>query len=901
MASQDVLVTYKADVDDLTNKLRLVIERMDKLEAESKSAAKGIDSATKSTDKLGTELGQVGKSTKTATDNIKGFSKTAKTELGGLSSQVKSIGLSIAAGFGAAFSADAIIQFGKASVNAFLEAQQNAEKLRFTITQVGGESEAAFQRLIDQSAKLQKITIFSDDSIQQAQDALATFGLTSKEIEDLLPKLADFASATKTDIVQAAQAVGAGLQGTGREFKKFGIEVSATATATENLSAITEGFARFQGAAAKETETLTGQLKQQANAADDLQEALGSKLAPIFVKLKTVLFEAALGLINFNKAAEDLNDQKTEALEKNILSSAEKIKAAGKDVVAEFSSRLDELKQVNQKAADDIELLNKKIAERVQAISQSSRDISPDDDGVVRSLQNQIKATENIIAVTNEKIKTFTKVIEQEQQSLANSSRTLTAEQLRAKSILELNELLAENNKLNDLISQGNVDAINKEIEARKKLLAKADERIAGSAAEIKAIQALSSEYAALFELLSDEDKAQLIELSVTAELDKDGELERKIETLKELFKVNKLTLPVETDPDGNVNALEDRFIQLKTELEQSGVVLPVTINESSLDTFRTKVAEFAAKLAQDVTVPLELEVPEFKQDVEMNTGIPELAESDLKIWLDHNEEMIDSSVQLFNSLSELYSVYANKQINEANAVADAQIDALDRATKNNEEQLDKRQLTEREFANRQIQIEEQKVKAQEAADKKIREIKRKQAILDKAAALFEVIINTARAIAEASPVVPLMVLAGATGAAQTAIIAAQPIPYKKGSKKTKEGLARVGEEGEEIVWMPGASKVLPAGKTRTYGDVLDKMFDGTFDKHYMKKEVSPQLIRQKQLYDKTEKKSFARNITESILLNQPLPAQKKLDKVAVTNLDELYNIISQNRTSPYR
>jgi peroxiredoxin len=915
MASQDVVVTYRAEVDDLTQKLKLVIDRMDRLETESKQAAKGLDVTTKSADKLDKELDQVGKSTKKASDNVKTFAKSAKTDLGGLGSQVTSIGLGIAAGLGAAFSVDAIISFGKASVSAFLEAQENAEKLRFTITQVGGESEAAFQRLIDQSEKLQKITIFSDDSIQQAQNALATFGLTATEIENLIPILADYASATKTDLLTATQQVGAGLQGTGREFKKYGIEVSATATAVENLSSITEGLVIFQGAATKETETLSGQLKQQANRADELQEALGSKLAPIYVRLKTVLFEATLGILGFNKALEDAAAQKTTAIENNILKSAEKIKQAGKDVVTEFSARVDELKVVNEKAGQDIEAINKRITDRITELSRSASDIVPEDDRIVKNLQKQVEATEKVISTTNDKIKAFTKVIEQEQQIASQNERTLTTDALRIKSIEELNRLLTENNKLNDLVSQANVDLINKELEARKKLASEfeknKDVRIAGSAEEVKSIKAISAEYEALFKLLSDTDKAQLIELSVTAELDDENQLKDKIAQLKELAKNANIELPILTDPDGNLLALPDQVDALKTTLEANGIAIPLDIDTTKLEELRQKVAALKIELEKELTIPVTLEAPE---PIEMNTGIEEAVDSDLKLWLDRNEQILTSSIDLFNSLTALYSAYAAKQLAQINETTQAEIEQLDTLGKYNQEQLDKRQISEREFANRQKKLEEEKIKAQEAADKKSREIKRKAAILDKAAAIFQIIIDTARAIAEVSPVVPLMALAAATGAAQTAIVVAQPIPYKKGTKRAKGGLSQVDEEGSEAIlrvregrltMLDQGDKVLPAHKTVTYGKVLDTMFDGTFDKHYMKKEMAPRLVKQRQLHEKAEKKSFARNISESLVINSQLntdPIARQLGKgVNISNLDELYNIIDQNRVSPYR
>lgn len=66
---------------------------------------------------------------------------------------------------------------------------------------------------------------------------------------------------------------------------------------------------------------------------------------------------------------------------------------------------------------------------------------------------------------------------------------------------------------------------------------------------------------------------------------------------------------------------------------------------------------------------------------------------------------------------------------------------------------------------------------ANEELDKKDREIKRKQAIREKALGIFEAVINTAAAIAQANPVIPLMILAGLAGALQIAAISNTPLP----------------------------------------------------------------------------------------------------------------------------
>lgn len=76
-----------------------------------------------------------------------------------------------------------------------------------------------------------------------------------------------------------------------------------------------------------------------------------------------------------------------------------------------------------------------------------------------------------------------------------------------------------------------------------------------------------------------------------------------------------------------------------------------------------------------------------------------------------------------------------------------------------------------------------------------------KQAKWDKANSIVQAGIATALAITKALPNLVLAALVGAMGAAQIAVIAAQPIPrYAKGTKDHPGGLAIVGDGGKKKV-----------------------------------------------------------------------------------------------------
>jgi nucleotide-binding universal stress UspA family protein len=156
----------------------------------------------------------------------------------------------------------------------------------------------------------------------------------------------------------------------------------------------------------------------------------------------------------------------------------------------------------------------------------------------------------------------------------------------------------------------------------------------------------------------------------------------------------------------------------------------------------------------------------------------------------------------VFGSISELASAQTAARIDELNTQREA------------------------ELSNKNL-TEEQK----EAIDKKYRDkenaIKRKAAEQEKALKLFMATVNTAVGITNAFTsgdpyTAPLRAaLAAASGLAQVAVIAAQPIPaFEKGGKNIPEGMALVGEKGPELMWIPQGASIIPNTETR---QILDK------------------------------------------------------------------------------
>ncbi len=90
--------------------------------------------------------------------------------------------------------------------------------------------------------------------------------------------------------------------------------------------------------------------------------------------------------------------------------------------------------------------------------------------------------------------------------------------------------------------------------------------------------------------------------------------------------------------------------------------------------------------------------------------------------------------------------------------------------------------------------------------DEKARELKRRQAIADKAQAAFNIVISTAQAVVKTLAVggplsLPLALAIGALGAIQLGVVLAKPLPeFYKGTSDAPEGPAWVAERGYELV-----------------------------------------------------------------------------------------------------
>ena len=295
----------------------------------------------------------------------------------------------------------------------------------------------------------------------------------------------------------------------------------------------------------------------------------------------------------------------------------------------------------------------------------------------------------------------------------------------------------------------------------------------------------------------------------------------------------------------------------------------------------------------------------------ELNLTEADLIKSNVSIWLEENEKILQATSDIFNQIAALSGNVTNGRIDDLTREQNAFEEKLDKDRELLESSREDRLITEADFQSKLKSIDDQEEANAERIRKEKNKIAKKQAILEKAGAIFSIGIHTAEAIiatlAKTPPPagIPLAALVAALGALQLGTVLATPIPkFAKGTKDKKgSGMALVGEQGPEQTYLASGTKVLPAKQTKTYGQVFDAMYDNRFDQYITANYVAPALEQQKRLHKAQENQDFASNIVNSIqetnIINSVqgfdyydgLAIQKKGQRI--TNADEIGKAIA--------
>lgn len=225
---------------------------------------------------------------RTASKALKGVGDTAHRTQGRLS-KFGAVAGSAFAGIGtAAVAAGAVIavDFGKQSIQAFMDAEAQQAKFDDAMSRFPGL--AAYKSGIEDLAEsLALKTKYDDDATKSSAALLAQFGLTGKQLTNLIPLVQDYATATGKDLGTASKDIGLALLGNKKALKSLGIDgFKPTGDRAKDLAVLMDLLrGKVGGLAEKEGKTAAGTMAILGNQFDEVKEDVGAALIPALTKL----------------------------------------------------------------------------------------------------------------------------------------------------------------------------------------------------------------------------------------------------------------------------------------------------------------------------------------------------------------------------------------------------------------------------------------------------------------------------------------------------------------------------------------------------------------------------------------------------------------------------------------
>ena len=292
---------------------------------------------------------------------------------------------------------------------------------------------------------------------------------------------------------------------------------------------------------------------------------------------------------------------------------------------------------------------------------------------------------------------------------------------------------------------------------------------------------------------------------------------------------------------DAREDAIKNKIIQGVGNREQNEKDLEAMLKEHAVQRVMIAIQEIESTIllyakGTEEREELEKELYELKRkltDAEVdNVGKAEMTK------LQKTEKTLADIQEIYGKYSqgigELSSALTERRLAELEKESEANKEALDAALESEDEALkhrldneklsdDQKKALEETSAARRETLEKAAAAREEKLAAQKRKAVRKQAIIDKAMALFQTQINAAMSMVASAKMgfpqaIPFIAAAAFLGAAQAAAIIAKPIPAaEKGIQGHKGGPIIAGEKGRELVMMPGGRMALTDAVATVY------------------------------------------------------------------------------------
>lgn len=393
------------------------------------------------------------------------YQKSVKKMAGSVTSNLKNI----AAGFLAAFSVRAIINFAKNTATAW-DIQEKAEIQ--LLTALKGRKDVQ-ESLIKQAQQLQKKTLFGDEETIRAQALIAAFVKEENQIKTIIPLVQDLATAKKMDLAGASDLVAKTLGSSTNALARYGIKVEGAVGSAQRLTSLQNGLNdAFGGQAEAAAKVGTAAMTQLNNDYGDLKETIG----------ELILFQE-----NQQGSFTKIMAENTRSLS-GFISKINELNEAGSDTTNSILIQLlVRIGIISQKAVDARIAMNKAQKELISEMDSSVESSAPQKlyDKKIKTISilseelktlnddlNEIDITDKkAIATQKQKIADIEKQIKLTKESAESYKYQLGTIGYLDEKISKLNETLTNTNS-NDIKSIQLISEKIKKIEALKKAVA---------------------------------------------------------------------------------------------------------------------------------------------------------------------------------------------------------------------------------------------------------------------------------------------------------------------------------------------------------------------------------------------------------------------------------------------
>ena len=197
--------------------------------------------------------------------------KQADTATNKLTKNVKTL----AKTFGVAFSATAVLAYGKAAVKAAAADQKAQQQLALALKNVGLERDAGSAEGYIQ--RLQSEFGIVDDKLRPAYQALAVATRDTAETQRLLNLSLDISAATGKDLGSVTAALSRAYLGNNTALSRLGVGISKADLKTKSFYEITTNLAdTFKGSATAAANTFQGSMDKLSVASANVKEIIGT-------------------------------------------------------------------------------------------------------------------------------------------------------------------------------------------------------------------------------------------------------------------------------------------------------------------------------------------------------------------------------------------------------------------------------------------------------------------------------------------------------------------------------------------------------------------------------------------------------------------------------------------------